>query len=240
MTTSKPMLVHTEAGYDLIRAHFDLILELQITPLPAKVVAARMQDNLALQRLIKHGILRQEHEKITAGSAVIRQLRREGMVAFLEKYVWPAILANLQNKGHTHARLLALAMPPSEIGALRGDAIAALLDHLASIPETSDEDMNTTRLTVSFVGATTSMTSGDDKVRCAQLLRVACEQRAIHATPSTAVLTQFDCLANHERFQATLARIHDFCDVLDSKWKNNEQGNFHLLVTTHWQQTCGN
>ncbi len=240
MTTSGSMVIQTEAGYDLIRAHFDLILELQATPLPVQTVADRIKDNITLQRLIKHGILRQDRGKITAANAVISQWRREGMVAFLEKYVLPAIRANLHNVSYTHATLLELSMPAAEIGLVREGTIAALLNDLASIPEAIDEKASTARLTISLVGATTSLPPGEDSERFAQLVRAACEQRSMNPTPSTAVLTQFDCLADIERYHATLSRAQEFCDALDSKWKNNDQSNFHLLVTTHWQQTCGN
>ena len=210
-----------------------------VCSVPVQTVAARINDRITLQRFIKHGILRQEHGKITATNSVIYQLRREGMVAFLEKYVLPAIRANLHNTSHTHATLLALAMPTHAIHTLRENTIAPFLDDLAAIQEPQHAS-ETARLTVSMVGATLALPPGDDNERFSLLVRTACEQRSAHTTSHAALLTQFDCIADIARYHATMARTQALCDALDSQWKRSDQVNFHLLVTTHWQQSCGN
>lgn len=234
--------IDTEVGYDLLHEHFDVMLALLDTPLPRAQVNRMLGCPQALERLQRHGLVRCENDRVHAVAPAFHQLRQENMLTFLEHYVLPTVVANLDNNNAdgAPARLETayLDCPVEEVPALRTQQVLGFFNELSRISDLPASGSRH-RLTVLVYGTTRVVR--DPLTRTEQALKHlqnAASQRAREDEKDQAILIECVFLADQARHAAAQAALGTFLDRLQPHRVDPHNATLHLSVATHWHQTA--
>jgi hypothetical protein len=228
--------IKNELAYDLLQDHFETVLELLDAPMPCAELVRRV-GSTATERLVRHGLLAIEGDSVRAVSNVYQQVRQEGMMTFLSRYVVPALTASLGEGSDSTAGLSSyfLRLSREEMAGLRVGVVGELLGELGEVSD-SPASGPTGRLTVLVVG-TSHLVSGDASQGDLALLHLkhAAQQRSNPAEKTLAVLTQGDLLADAGRYDRARAHLLAFEAKLASFRVEPERATYHLTVAHHWR-----
>ncbi len=250
LTMSSQHEISSEIAYDLFQDHMDVVLSLLNQPLSKEEVIAQVGSELIVDRLLKHGLITIEGNTVNAVAGIYHQLRKEGMMSFLERYVLPSINANVvegEGSGIGILSNLFLELPADVLQGLRKGPVDELINkQLADISD-RPTDGSVYRLTVLVVGTSLPTEEdlfkvGDDTVAL-ENLRCSALQRANPAEKDQAVMIQFDCLADKGRYFAAAEAAESFINLFKPYKAVTAEGssavtNYRLTVATHWQ--CSN
>jgi hypothetical protein len=227
--------VTSEIAYDLMQDHLDTLLALLDKPMARTDVLARVGSQVALDRLVRHGLVRADGEQMHAVASVYRKMRQEGMVSFLEHYVLPSLSASIHDEGCATLENRTLAMSPEAMYELRSGRVQKLFDDLVEISDRPAHGV-LSRLTVMVVGTSRLMNEemepGD---RALKHLQHASLQRATPAEERRAVLSLYVCLADNARYTAALDALERFLSGFATESADLTHANYHLTVASHWR-----
>lgn len=227
--------INSEIAYDLLQDNIGVVLALIDRPMARHDVISLAGDEKVVTRLEKYGLIRAEDDRMVAVSSTYQQVRQEGMLSFLERYVLPSLSASATPDVTTSLQTRYLFLPDElRFGWVPGPA----QDFLEQLSKASDLPAKgaTARLSVLVVG--TSEVHADELDTSDQALvhlRSASMLRARSETRDGAVLSQFDCLADAGRLQATRALSDSFLERFEEHRSSPEDANFHLTVASHWR-----
>jgi hypothetical protein len=228
--------VSSEMAYDLVQDHLDTLLALLDGPLPRAEVVSQLGTSVALDRLLAHGLIAAEGEQLRAVASVYHQLRQEGMMSFLSRYVLPGLRATL-DPGERRSSTLAvrpLELAREEMVALRQGPVQQLFEELTAISEQAVQG-SVARLSVLVVGtshvAPEVMPAPESALTH---LRQASIQRATPAERECALLSQVDFLADKRREAAARAALERFVASFAGRDASPASASYHLTVASHW------
>ena len=238
--------ISSEMAYDLLQDHMDTVLSLLNQPLSKEEVIAQVGSEATVDRLLRHGLITIEGNTVHAVAGLYHQLRQEGMMSFLERYVLPSINANVvegEESGIGILTNLFLELPANVMQGLRKGPVETLINQLSEISD-RPSDGSVHRLTVLVVGTSLPTEEdlfrvGDDTVAL-ENLRCTALQRANPAEKDQAIMIQFDCLADKGRYFAATEAAESFLNELRPYEAITAPGsaavtNYRLTVATHWQ-----
>ncbi|MEM6532364.1 MAG: hypothetical protein AAF654_07060 [Myxococcota bacterium] len=221
--------VENEVAYDLLQDHLELILTLIDSPLPRSEVERRAGSTKTVDRLLRYGLIRAQEGCMEAVASTYSQVRQDGMVSFLERYVLPSLAAG----PHAELRNLPLFLEDSEQRELLPGPVQQLFEECSAAADLP-LNQNGARLSVLVVGTdevqSDELDPGESALRH---LRNASKKRAAAATRDRAVVSQFDCIADLGRCTAVEAAVGRFIDELPVV--SASEGNYQLTVASHWR-----
>ncbi|MCK5687891.1 hypothetical protein KAI87_01415 [Myxococcota bacterium] len=242
--TSVAHRIESEIAYDLLQDHVELILALLDAPMShdevvEKLASQKVDPQKILKRLIRHELISQEGNTISARASAYHQMRQENMITFLERYVLPALTATSANTGFGNtgfARLenRYLHLPAKSIKTLRQHEVQKLLEALVEVSDAPATGLKT-RQSVLVIGTSRVLPAAlTPERRALDHLKQASLQRSISAEAPQAFLTQFDFLADNDRFLAATTHIEDFLLSLDAQVVDDpHHANYHLTLACH-------
>ncbi len=234
---SSAVKVTSEIAYDLLQDHLDTVLAVLHQPLSREEVVDRLGSENELQRMLRHGLFQADGGSVRAVAGVVHQLRQEGMLTFLNRYVLPALTASLTPQAAgSELACRYLSLPADTLPTLRDGAVQSLWQELGVVSEQPTSGP-VRRLTVLVVG-TSDVERQDLPDAEAALLHTkrACAQRARPGERALAVLSQLDFLADGARLVAATEAVQRFLERFDSNASSSEAANYHLTVAWHWHQ----
>lgn len=228
--------VKSEVAYDLVQDHFETILALLDRPMPRGELVSRLGEESTLQRLLRHGLLVADGELYRAASNVYQQVRQEGMMTFLSRYVLPALTRSVDDDGgFAGLATRRLALSAAAMSGLRSGRVHELFAELGDISDTPALGP-TGRLSVLVVGTSDVTTeAGDEAETALRHLQRAARQRANPTEKSLAILTQGDFMADAGRYQAACEAVERFLTRLEGERAAGAEATYHLTVAHHWQ-----
>lgn len=230
-----PLMVENEIAYDLLQDNLELILRLIESPLPRAAVVEQVGSERAVARLERYGLIRATSRGMEAVSSTYQQMRQEGMVSFLDRYVLPSLSATAHASPTTHLLDRFLDLEPSARADLLRGPVQRFFEELSAAADAPLRDPGA-RLSVLVIGADEVGDDALDSVDAALLhLQSASRLRAASETRDRAVLSQFDCIADHGRFEAIVERMGRFIDALAPESVPPERANYRLMVASHWR-----
>lgn len=241
--TSAGHEVTSEIAYDLLQDHMETVLALLNRPMERDELVERLGNEKTLTRMIRQGLVEAEGETFHAVSSIYHQLRQEGMVTFLERYVLPAMTASIADSDSGFATLhnIYLKLQPDEMTELRPGAVQDLVNSLAEITDRPATGIPS-RLTMLVVGTSRLLpgrvadVADNDSDRALKQLQLASVQRATPAEKELALLTQVAGLADPSRYSAAMESLNGFLSQFDTKRaSSSEEANYHLTVASHWR-----
>jgi len=234
---SAPALeVTSEVAYDLLQDHMETILALLDQPLSRGEVLSRVGSPAVLDRMLRQGLVQPDGNSIRAVAGVYHQLRQEGMLSFLSRYVLPTLTANVDGEGTPYASLAAryVALDGSRARGLRQGPVQHLFEELGAV---SDQPATgpVARLTVLVVGTSRIVRAHlpEDEAALAHA-KNASLQRSTPAERELAVLSQGDFLADEGRFTAARDLVTRFVAGLDADATTPSEATYHLTVASLW------
>lgn len=223
-----------EVAYDLLQEHLDTMLALLDRPLPRTELLQRVGSEAVLQRLQKYGLVTDDAGTCRAAASSLHQLRQEGMVSFLERYILPSLAASASDDGATSLINLPLALATADVPKL-DTAIRGMLHDLVDISEQPTTSV-TYRLSVLVIGTSRIIPEALSPSDAAlQHLREASLQRTVAAESKLAKLFQFDALADATRYLASEDRLARFVGDLQAQTTTIERARYHLTLASHWR-----
>ena len=150
-------VVESELAYDLLQDHTELVLALLERPMPTGEVIEMLGSETPLKRLLKHGLVSQEGNTIYAVAEAYTQLRQEGMVTFLERYILPSLSAGLSVESDVDAGGIAnvwsvpLKLSEKDLETVRADNIDDFFNELLQASDLPAQGM-LSRLSVLVIG----------------------------------------------------------------------------------------
>ena len=238
-------VVESELAYDLLQDHTELVLALLERPMPKGEVIEMLGSEIPLKRLLKHGLVSQEGHTIYAVAEAYTQLRQEGMVTFLERYILPSLSAGLSVESDVDAGGIAnvwsvpLKLSEKDLDTVRPDNIDDFFNELLKASDLPAQG-TLSRLSVLVIGTSKEIDadlSKEDAIL--KQLKCASIQRSIADEKHLAILSQFDCLADSTRFEAARDVVQQLVNKVDvSKASTHSEANYHLTVATHWRCTA--
>ncbi|MEL6546999.1 MAG: hypothetical protein AAFQ82_20400, partial [Myxococcota bacterium] len=188
-----------------------------------------------VERLERYGLIRATHQGMEAVSSTYQQMRQEGMVSFLERYVLPSLTLSTHATRTTNLLNHCLFLTDGDRdGMLPGpvQSFFEALSNLADLPLSGEY----ARLSVLVVGANEVQDHELDASESALLhLQTASKLRAASETRAHAVVSQFDCMADLARFDAISTRMAEFMDEFAHRVAPPKQANYQLMVASHWR-----
>lgn len=253
MTSATPNVagheVTSEIAYDLLQDHMETLLSLLDRPMDRGELVERLGSEKTLARMMRQGLVETDMlgETCHAVSSIYHQMRQEGMVTFLERYVLPAMTASIgaadagDENGFATLQNLYLRLQPDEMTALRQGAVQDLVNSLAEITDRPATGIPS-RLIVLLVG-TSRLLPGEapyvydnDSDRALRHLQLASVQRATPAEKELALLTQVAGLADPSRYGAAIDSLDRFISrFADKRASSSEEATYHLTVASHWR-----
>ena len=208
-------------------------------------VVEKLGQEKTLERLLKHGLVTTENNTIHAVAEAYLQARQEGMVSFLERYILPALSAGLATQtgadtdGLAQVWSHALKMPANTLASIRGDFMNDFFDNLLQASDLPAKGP-LSRLSVLIIGTSRPLSgplNSEDAIL--EQLKLASLQRAVPEERDFAILSQFDCLADTDRFEAAREVITSLSKSVDGRTAPAaEEANYHLTVAIHWRCTA--
>jgi len=181
-----------------------------------------------------------EGDTFSVVSNRLHQVRQEGMVTFLERYLLPALSASTHEQNDSSGfatlsnRLLRLDVDTAR--GLRQGPVQRLFEELSDIVEGEAQGV-VSRLSLLVVG--TSRVVGEPLESADAALRhlqQASLQRVDAAERELAVVSQIDFLADNKRYAAAIDALDRFAAQFDSlAAENPHEASYHLTVASHWQ-----
>jgi hypothetical protein len=227
--------IRSEIAHDLLRDHLPTIVQLLDGPLSRDELVLRLGSPAALERMVRHGLVRPAGDRFEAVAGAYHQVRQEGMMTFLSHYVLPALIPGVDGSGLATLQSRRIVVPERDISALRGRDVARLFDDLAAI---SDRRAGgpTAQFSVLVIGSPQDDGDGlPESERALRHLREASALRASEATKGRAVLSQLYFVADAERRAAALTAIDRFFADLEEPASSSKPANYSLTVASHWQ-----
>jgi hypothetical protein len=227
--------VQSEVAYDLMHDHLDTILTLLESPLPRTEVIGRVGSEAVLDRMVRFGLLTERGEALGAVADVYHQLRQEGMMSFLEHYVLPSLTAGVDGNGFAAIETRHLSLDASAARALRAGRVQSLFDHLTRVSE-QPADGPLARMTILVIGTSRVLpdpVDNGDQALCH--LKEAAMQRATDGERDLAVLSQYVCLADNQRYVSALGAVDGFLAQFDHERAGSVEATYHLTVASHWR-----
>lgn len=228
--------VASEVAYDLMQDHLDTILRLIEGPLERGEVVRRVGSEKTVERMVRYGLVANEGAQLRASSSVFQQMRREGMVTFLERYVLPSLAAAQGDAQPTTLETHYLAVPVESMRGIAMGPVQGFFEELAAISDRPTHGP-ASRLSVLVVGTTDVVSEDlDPGEQALRHLQRASLQRANPTERELAVVSQFDCLADDGRYGAALESMQRFLSRFVGHSRPGRQGaTYHLTVATHWR-----
>ncbi len=227
------VLVENEVAYDLLQDNLELILRLIENPLPRDAVVGFAGSERTVERLERYGLIRATPGGVRAVSSTYQQMRQEGMVSFLERYVLPSLTASAQPTTRLMNDTLLLA--PEERDGMLAGPVQSFFEDLSSLADAPLQDPGA-RLSVLVIGASEVRRDELDPADQALLhLQTASRLRSSRETRNEAVVSQFDCIADRRRFETLTNRTNRFMDELSTKSCPPERATYQLMVASHWR-----
>lgn len=227
--------VENEIAYDLLQDHLELILRLIESPLSRDEVVHYAGSEKSVERLERYGLIRATSRGMEAVSSTYQQMRQDGMVSFLERYVLPSLTVRAHASRTTDLLNHYLFLSDRERDEMLRGPVQSFFEELS---ELSDAPMSgePARLSVLVVGANQVQDHELDLGDAALLhLRTASMLRAASATRDHAVVSQFDCMADLGRFDAISASMHRFMDRFSPQTSAANEATYQLIVASHWR-----
>jgi len=227
--------ITSEIAYDLMQDHMDTILTLLDKPLEREAVLERVGTKV-VDRLLKHGLIVEQAGSLHAVSDIYHQLRQEGMMTFLERYVLPGLTAGAQDDGFAQLENRHLTLTPEAMRQLRAGRVQTLFARIAEISDQPAVGV-VSRLSILVVG-TSHMVSEDMDAsdRAMRYLQHASLQRADASHRDIAILSQLDMLADSARYGATLTAMNEFFEDFSGEHTDSlDEANYHLTIASHWR-----
>lgn len=189
--------VGTEAAWDAMQDGMELILRLfgrsrTVAELAAESHLPTEQVEGAVRRLVRVGLVKNEGGRFEAVARAVHQVRQEGIVTSLTRYVLPWMTAVAREPGTGFWVQLDVALPPAKQEKLWVEKVLPLLHRLNDV---SLEPVPESRLyTTVVVGTSDVPATKDPAERILETVRRAARQRATPEAAGRAVLAQFDGL----------------------------------------------
>ncbi|MEO1481025.1 MAG: hypothetical protein AAFU77_02885 [Myxococcota bacterium] len=226
---TSPHAVESEIAYDLLQDHLDLILTLIDAPLPREEVDRRAGSTKTVERMLRYGLIRARGTVVEAVSSTYSQIRQDGMVSFLERYVLPSLAsgdhANLQN--------LLLFLDDAGQRSLLPGPVQRFFEECSELADAPLQGPRA-RLSVLVIGADKvqdpELEAGESALRH---LRCASIKRSTANTRDRAIVSQFDCVADLGRFTSIQAATERFTQSFAPV--EADQANYQLTVASHWR-----
>lgn len=239
--------ITSEIAYDLFQEHMEVLLALD-EPSPREQVIERVGSEKTLKRLLKHGLLCENGEGVRAASSRFRQLRQEGWISFLDRYVLPTLAKPDSDDDGSFATLVNLKLSLSiekmrsfsaqANGMAEGNVQACIAElvRLGDVPAQSQAH----RYTVLLVGTSNLLPEDlDDSDAALKHLQQACMQRSNASERELAFVTQFDSVADSTCYGAAVTAIDAFIESLAPVRANAGEASYHLTIATHWRGPAG-
>ncbi len=233
--------VTSEVAYDLLQDHLETILALLDRPLTRDELLDRIGSEAVLARLLRQGLITEEGNSFHAVASIYSQMRQEGMISFLERYILPSLAASIgEDAGFAALENLQLDLTPEQMAGLRDGQVQGLINELADITDRPANGV-VSKLTVLVVGTSRLLPSAehatlDDGDRALRMLKNACLQRSTPEERELALLTQVDGLVDNDRYAAATDSLRDFTRrIAEQSASSAEAATYHLTVASHWR-----
>ncbi len=230
---STPQHVSNEIAYDLLQDHLELILNMIERPMSRDELIRRVGSSRVASRLEDCGLIRATNEGMQAASSTFQQVRQEGMVAFLERYVLPSLASDPAGEATLLVNRYLMLGSQRRLSMLRGP-VQTFFERLS---EATDEPLQggSARMSILVVGSSRVHADVAPDERSLRHLRSASELRAAMATRDQAVVSQFDCLADLNRASNCRRLIDQFLSSFDATEIEPDRADYHLTVASHWR-----
>jgi len=241
MMAAERLNIESEFAYDLLQDNMELILALLETPMSKQELLGRLGSIDMLGRLVRNGLIQEGKDgKIFAVAETYQQVRQEGMMTFLQRYILPSLNAGLsslhgaESHGLSRVWIKTFRLSPTTIRALRPNQFQSLFEELLKITNVAAQ----TRLyhqSVLIVG-----TSRDKKENLSEndsileLVKEASLQKVSGDEKDMAIMSQFDCLADSNRYRLSLDTLERALALLESE-ETSDTIPYHLTVAIHWR-----
>ncbi|MEL6340103.1 MAG: hypothetical protein AAFV36_00310 [Myxococcota bacterium] len=231
---STPQHVNNEIAYDLLQDHLELILTMIERPMSRDELIRRVGSPRVASRLVDYGLVRATNQGMQASSSTFQQVRQEGMVAFLERYVLPSLASDPTGETTLLVNRYLTLGSQRRLSMLRGP-VQTFFEHLS---EATDAPLQgeSARLSVLVVGSSRVHADVAPEERSLCHLSSASELRAVAATRDQAVVSQFDCLADLNRAANCRRLIDGFVSSFDASESEAGRADYHLTVASHWRK----
>lgn len=197
---------YTEAAWDALQDGMEFVLRLFSGPKTTAELAAVTHEDPSLvarklARMTKVGLLRQLDDRWEPVAHFVHQVRQEGMVTSLTRYVLPSLTRAARESEAGYWAQLDLDLAPEEQVGLRAGLVKDLNDELyrLSLDPSGEEQVVGTSV---IVGTSDVPGSIDPTERLFETVRRAARQRATPDSSGRAVLNQLDGLFGIEAISA--------------------------------------
>ncbi len=194
---TKPVAtVASEASWDALQDGLELVLRLFSTPrTTAELVAATHEPanevERKLARLAKAGLVQKEDERWAVVARHLHQVRQEGMVTFLTRYVLPSMVRAAREEEGGWWTQVDLDLTPEEQASLRSSVWSQVQElNELSLQEADDQ----VACTAVWTGTSDVPRTTDAAEKMVETVRRAARQRVTPGSADRAVLWQFDGL----------------------------------------------
>lgn len=188
--------VGTEAAWDALQDGMELLLRLFSGPRTTAELAAATRDEPAqverkLARLVKTGLVKKADERWEVVARHVHQVRQEGMVTSLTRYVLPSLTRAAREPGGAFWVQLDLCLSHEEQASLR-TSVLAMNEELNELSLQAADDQ--VACTAVVAGTSDVPRTTDPAEKILETVRRAARQRVTPETADRAALWQFDGL----------------------------------------------
>lgn len=188
--------VRSESAYDAMQEGMPFVVRLVSEPATFEELHAiepelpRAQVEKRLNRLVRNGLIREEGGRFEAVAQVVHQVRQEGIITSLSRYILPMFTDLVSDPGKGFVQQLDLHLPIADQEALRQGVIQDLVNGLRDLSEDPAPDRKPYIAVI--VGTSDVPGQMDQGERLIETVRRSARQRATPSQANRAVLTQID------------------------------------------------
>lgn len=226
--------VRSESAYDALQDSREIVVRLLSRPASLDELVAvdptqnPVEVDKRLKRLIRTGLVQQNGERFEAVAQIMQQVRQEGIITSLSRYVLPLFTNIVSDPGKGFVQQLDLHLPISAQEALRQGVIQDLVFGLRDLSEETSAD--TKPCIAVIVGTSDVPGQMDQGERLLETVRRSARQRAMPSQADRAVLTQIDGYFGTEASLQAESMFRRLAERLTSDQPTGVRTNYTLAL----------
>lgn len=226
--------IRTESAYDAMQEGMPFVVRLVSEPATFEELHAiepelpRAQVEQRLKRLVRNGLIREEGNRFEAVAQVVRQVRQEGIITSLSRYILPTLTDIVSEPGKGFVQQLDLHLPVPDQVALRQGVIH---DLAMGLKDLSDEPAAKTKPCIAVIVGTSDVPGPmDPGERLLETVLRSARQRAIPSQADRAVLTQIDGYFGTAAILQAESLFRQLAERLASEQPTGVRANYTLAL----------
>jgi hypothetical protein len=232
--TLRTFELSSETAYDLFQDHWDLMLDIINAPLPISTVQQRLHNNTSLQDLLEHGLLSIQENTVYPTAHIYQQSRKESMATFLQRYILPALTAQVFTSSTCTLQSYYLKLSNAQINTLVSHNLATWIQDLG---DCASNPLQHTCKRLSFLLIGTSHVYPhlqDPFEQALQHTRAASMQRSNPQEKHLALLSQIDCSADKNRYETMHAYLTHALQTYMPYTCEDTEATYHITYASCW------